>query len=172
MNSTSVAPPAAPGLGEQTLQRFLAESFEPNEFSLVEAERLMRGMESALAASIIKPEEQPRVISRLSALMKRFSLRPRVSAVWSWMGVLAGLISFVAVCVQITYIVQRKSACDISYTFLAGNLVTNTLWLMYGVGNRLVVNVLTSSIGLLVVVTLIVMKWYYDRDGHCQKRSK
>jgi uncharacterized protein with PQ loop repeat len=96
--------------------------------------------------------------------------RPK-HVVWQVLGLLAGVITLAAVAVQIAQIYSRRSACDLSIWYLVGMVLNQTLWLLYGLGNCLWVNILTSAIGIAVVGWIIGLKAFYDSPTKCAARE-
>ena len=87
--------------------------------------------------------------------------------IWNVIGIVAGVISIVAMVPQIVVIHERQSACDISHAFLYGNLVVQMLWLTYSIGNKLWINALFAAGFATMVVYMMVVKKQYDAGNAC-----
>lgn len=108
----------------------------------------------------------------LQHLRENFVLKPKVAGLWNYAGLAAGLLTLAATIVQIVKVYEMKSACAISYFFLIGNLFVQGLWLTYGLGNGYWVNILTGSIGVLIIAYILVLKYNYDGDeSQCGQQS-
>lgn len=82
-------------------------------------------------------------------------------------GLFAGILSFIAIMVQIGLIYQRKSACDISMGFILINIVVQLATFTFGIMNQMRVQVITGTGGMLVVGWLLALKLQFDRGGKC-----
>lgn len=122
-----------------------------------------KGM-NPLMTELLKESESGRIV--LGG--KPYSVKPVASMAWTYAGIFAGLITLVAVSFQIAGIVRNESACDLAWEFIILTSVTQTFWLAYSIGNRLLVNTVTSAIGLMVMVTFAVLKVMYDTPSVCE----
>ena len=91
----------------------------------------------------------------------------RVSKFYSVIGIIAALVVLPAVVIQISSIVSQKSACSISYWYLAGLWLTNAIWLVYSLGNDIYVSALSFGLAAFITAVIIGLKARYDTDGHC-----
>lgn len=107
----------------------------------------------------------------LDDIDNNYHLYRKPSRIWNVVGLVAGIISFVAVCLQISTIVKRKSACDLSMGFLVGWTAVQFLWVVYSFGNRMYLYGCFTVISFLVVVVMIVLKSVYDKDGKCSNQA-
>lgn len=85
---------------------------------------------------------------------------------WEWVATLATIISNVAVLPQFVIILQRGSACDISFAALLVSLVSSILWLLFGLKNKINATVVNRLIATAGSVLFIVIKLYFDSRNH------
>lgn len=82
-------------------------------------------------------------------------------------GLFAGILSFIAIMVQIGLIYKRKSACDISMGFIVINVVVQAATFLYGIMNQLRVQIITGAAGMAVVAWLLGLKLTFDGGDKC-----
>lgn len=108
----------------------------------------------------------------ISHFRQNYIVKARTHRIWDWAGVVAGVLTLVAVIMQIVRVYQLRSACAISYYFLIGNLGVQALWLTYGIGNGYWVNILTGSVGVIVIAYMLILKIKYDgNESACKTIS-
>lgn len=102
-----------------------------------------------------------------SSLHNEYHVYRKPAKIWNIIGVVAAVVSVVAIIPQINQIHERQSACDVSMSFLVGNLVVQCLWCIYSLGNRLWMNAMFTCAFILGIVYMIAIKVHYDAGNAC-----
>lgn len=72
-------------------------------------------------------------------------------------------LSFLAYIPQVAQIVERKSADDISYLFVAFVMLAGILWMIYAISRLDLVMAVAYFAGFLMTSSILVLKIYYER---------
>jgi len=59
---------------------------------------------------------------------------------------------------------RDKSAAELSFRMLLALCVGLALWMIYGLLQDSLLLILTNAIGTVLILSLIVMKWKFDRS--------
>jgi MtN3 and saliva related transmembrane protein len=76
---------------------------------------------------------------------------------------IAMMLSLVSYFPQLVRIIQRKSADDISYLFLAFAAAASLLWVAYAGLRRDTMMILAYIFGLMMMLLILALKFYYER---------
>ena len=98
---------------------------------------------------------------------KQYHIKVKPHYIYAVLGLVAGLITFVAIMVQIVDIFVHKNACNFVWAFVIGTLLTQTLWFIFGVGMGIWVQMIVSGVGILVGILLLVLKITYGTGDKC-----
>ena len=77
-------------------------------------------------------------------------------------GLLAGLLSIIALTPQLFKTYKTKSTNDLSIKWLYINIVSQMLWFTFGILSNIIPIIITSSSVFILTVSLILMKIKYD----------
>ena len=77
-------------------------------------------------------------------------------------GLLAGLLSIIALTPQLFKTYKTKSTNDLSIKWLYINTVSQMLWFTFGILSNIIPIIITSSSVFILTVSLILMKIKYD----------
>jgi uncharacterized protein with PQ loop repeat len=113
-----------------------------------------------------------RVHAMLDDLGDNYYIYRKPHIMFNVLGVMAGIISLVAIFPQILIIIERQSACDLSETFLVGTLVVQCIWVLYSFGNRLYLNGCFAAFTAAVVLWMVVLKHKYDSPLKCARERE
>ena len=106
----------------------------------------------------------PRVLDDLE---RRFYIYRKPHPWYNFIGIVAGIVSLVAIIPQIAQIVDRQSACDLSMTFLLGTFLVQMLRVWYSFGNKLYLNGFFALATALITFSMVLLKKHYDSDARC-----
>jgi MtN3 and saliva related transmembrane protein len=82
-----------------------------------------------------------------------------------WIGLAAGSCTTLSFLPQLITVYRRKSAKDLSYSWLAVFTAGIVLWLAYGLLLLSVPVILANAVTLSLLVILIALKVRYDREA-------
>jgi MtN3 and saliva related transmembrane protein len=83
----------------------------------------------------------------------------------SVVGFLAGVLTTAANVPQVWKTYREKSAAGLSFRMLLSLSFGLSLWMIYGFLTDSVPLILTNAIGTVLILSLIVMKWKFDRSA-------
>jgi MtN3 and saliva related transmembrane protein len=85
-----------------------------------------------------------------------------------WIGLAAGTCTTLSFLPQLVTVYRRKSARDLSYSWLAVFTTGVVLWLAYGVLLLSMPVILANAVTLTLLVVLIALKARYDREARAR----
>jgi len=85
------------------------------------------------------------------------------STKWNWIAYLGGLLTFAAIIPQILHVYRKKSAKDLSYTFMFMTILGVSLLLLYAWTNRLKPHIINNSVFLFLYIILLYLKIHYEQ---------
>ena len=88
---------------------------------------------------------------------------------WTVIGIIAGAITTSAFFPQIYRGYKTKSLGDLSYFMMISLVVGMSLWLLYGMHLGDMVIILANSVGIILNITLIVMKYHFSKTAKIRK---
>ena len=88
-----------------------------------------------------------------------------------WVGLVAaglGILRFVPLALQVTF---RKATHSLHYLWLVIGIVAAVMWLLYGLANHLLPNIIGSIAAMVVMVYLGIIKIYYESTGQASHQN-
>ena len=79
-------------------------------------------------------------------------------------GFMAGFVTTAANLPQVWTTYRTKSGGGLSFRMLLGLAIGVGLWIVYGIMNRLLPLIVTNAVVLLLILSLIGMKFKFDRS--------
>ena len=79
-------------------------------------------------------------------------------------GFMAGFVTTAANLPQVWKTYRSKSGEGLSFRMLLGLAICVGLWIVYGIMNRLLPLIVTNAVVLLLILSLIGMKFKFDRS--------
>ena len=79
-------------------------------------------------------------------------------------GFMAGFVTTAANLPQVWKTYRTKSGGGLSFRMLLGLAIGVGLWIVYGIMNRLLPLIVTNAVVLLLILSLIGMKFKFDRS--------
>lgn len=89
-----------------------------------------------------------------------------------WVGNLAAGISIVSALYFIIRLSILKTTATFSYIWLLGVMLTSSLWLIYGLKNKLQPTILSSSLLIMGYLYLIIFKIIVEANGWASHQRK
>lgn len=80
------------------------------------------------------------------------------------LGILAGVLNIIAFYNLIIHNYTIRDTNSLSWTWLFMGLVTQVLWIIFGVANKLLPNLIVSPILLIGVIALLFLKFELETD--------
>lgn len=116
----------------------------------------------------VKPHE---IAQRIHQDLEGYTITKKPKKIWNVIGLLAAVISFVGIAVQIDKIHDRESAEDFSYVFLWGTVAVQVLWVIYGIGNGIKLYAVISFVFLLLAVHMLHLKHIYQEQAEGEEEG-